>query len=727
MISSSDAYRAAITSDARRILLRAVVDIVDPDLTYGDAAADSEAPWSKPEQLHDKVFNLDTPPYITLERGRWILGSGAKPIPEDNSLTGQVGYVGDALSNENGDFPEPVWVEQRFSNVSILQACSIYFNAAATDGWPVDFTVEISQGGVVYYTKTYTGNTAKSVSLSGFTVYDPDTIRVTVRKWSLPFRRMRVVEILPGIYETWDNSVIGEFDVTQQGNFSCLALPYGTCTLSMDNAERRFEPRYKDGIFKSIDERQGIEIYIGVKLPDGSTEYKQLGIYYQYDDGWKTSDNNLTMQWYLVDIIGLIADRVFLVPDTLPTTLEGWVAALVAQLGDNFADRYTVDPGFASMSLMCSEADVTDKRCGDILRWACMATGTWPRAASDTGNLTVEPFWHQGEKYTLDNLTEYPVMRSNKTIAALIFTLNDGNNTQYVVSGNSTSASSTVQIQNPFIKTAAAALTAARQILSTYGGNQIELVGRGDPASEIGDVDTVWLDETEATTARRMMQTFRISDGVLADCQSTLLQADGSFMFEETEVITADGIWTAPAGVSELRIIVVDGGQGGVSGTDGSYSKAGTDGADGAGGRVWAGTININEQQEFSVQLGHGGSDGAEGGTTTFGAYSGANGSLYPLGYTDIASGNSYGRTGVKLPAANSGDGGAGGKGGRKGNRHYETVKDYTCGGTLPDDPSNGVYIEQIVEVIDNEPGKGTKAAPGASGCVVVYWDKEAT
>ena len=726
MIKSTPAYRAAISARVRRILLRAVVDIVDPDLTYGAAVADSESPWSKPEQLHDKVFNLDTPPYITLERGRWILGSGAKPIPEDNSLTGQVGFVGDTLSDENGDFPEPVWVEQKFSNVSILQACSIFFNAADTDGWPVDFTVEIFQGGVAYYTKTYTGNTAKSVALSGFTVYDPDAIRVTVTKWSLPFRRMRTAEILPGIYEEWGANMLASFFVTQHGNFSCLALPYGTCILGVKNVDRRFEPRYKGGIFKSIEERQGIEIYIGVELPDNTVEYKKLGVFYQYDDGWKTSQNNLAIEWYLVDIIGLLADRDFLIPDTLPTTLEGWVAALVAQLGNNFADRYTVDPNYASLPLTCSEADIAGRKCGDILRWVCMATGTWPRAASDTGYLTVEPYWYEGCKYTLSTLQEYPVMQANKTIAALIFNLNDGNNTQYVVSGNSTSASKTVTIQNPFIKDSAAALTAARRILSTYGGNQIELVGLGDPSSEIGDVDTVWLDETNATTARRMMQTFQFADGVLQGCQSTLLQADGAFMFENRAIITESGKWTVPAGVNRLRLILVDGGAGGTNGTDGSYTLAGKDGEPGAGGRVWAGTIDVNEQQVFGVQVGHGGEPGQPGGTTTFGVYSGANGTLYPLGYTDVANGDSFGRTGVKKPAAGSGDGGAAGKGGRKGNKHTEIKKDYTCGGSLPPDNNAGVYIPTEVEVIDNRPGKGTPGVAGASGCVVVYWDKEA-
>ena len=51
----------------------------------------------------------------------------------------------------------------------------------------------------------------------------------------------------------------------------------------------------------------------------------------------------------------------------------------------------------------------------------------------------------------------------------------------------------------------------------------IETTGRGDPAGEIGDVDTIWLDESQATTARRMMQNFQIQGGVLQGCQSKLL------------------------------------------------------------------------------------------------------------------------------------------------------------------------------------------------------------
>lgn len=705
MIDSSQAYQAAIVGDSRRVLMKLVIDIIDPDLVYSGVETNGHTALSKPEQIYDKVFKLDTPPFATLELDRWILDGTFRIIPEDPlDISQQMGVESEVLSGPDGVFSVPPWVELQFSNVSILQACSVYFSDSKWDGIPEEFTLEVKQGGTSYYTKEVTGNMAASMRFTGFTVYDPDAIRVTVKKWSLPFRRARVADILPGVYEEWDGSMLATFDLTQQGNFASTALPYGTCSLKMDNLDRRFEPRNKKGLFQSIDERQGIDVSLGVELPDGAAEFKRLGIYYQYSGGWRTSDNGLTIQWSLVDIIGLLADREFIPPDTLPTTLDGWLAALVGQLGTNFADRYHSDPAYGPLAVTAKDrASVTGKKCGDILRFVCMATGTWPRADSGTGHLTAEPFWNQGSKMTLDNMENYPVMKANADVAAIIFTLSGGG--QYIVSGNATSSSNTVSVQNPFLHTEAQALTAARMILSTYGGNQLETVGRGDPASEIGDVDTVWLNESTATTGRRQLQNFSFSDGVLQGCKTVLLQADGSFQFQSRAVLTESGSWTAPAGVSVLRIILVGHGRNGQDGRDGTWSRSGSDGSDGIGGMVWSGTININEQQVFDVTIGE---------EAIFGAYSSASGTRYPLGYTDIASGDSFARSGVKNPLPGSGDGGQGGKGGRKGNRRTESYIPF---------PGGPVFDQTIVS---NYPSSGKPGSQGASGCVVIYWEKEA-
>ena len=296
-------------------------------------------------------------------------------------------------------------------------------------------------------------------------------------------------------------------------------------------------------------------------------------------------------------------------------------------------------------------------------------------------------------------------MKANNDIAAIIFTLNDGNNTQYIVSGNSTASSETKSVQNPFIKTKGDALIAAKLILSCYGGNKLEIIGRGDMTSEIGDVDTVWLNESSATTARRIQQDLSLKDGVLKDCASILLQADGSFLFQNRAVITQSGSWTAPEGATKLRLILVGKGGNGTAGTDGNWDEAGQDGQDGLGALVWAGTVSINPQQQFNIQIDE---------DTIFGQYSSANGSRFEYGYTDIASGDSFARTGVQNPVTGSGDGGAGGAGGIKGNKHRKTTTN-----------SDGSTSSKMV--IDNYPGEGMPGKAGATGCVVIYWDKEET
>ena len=731
MINASEQYQTCIVWKARRIYIRAVVDISDPDMEITGVEASSEAPWSKPAELYDR--NFDNPArFATLERNRWLLDGSFNIFPDNFQVSEKEGFAADELSGDDGSFTNDQTVELEFSNVSILQAFSLAFSSDEADGYPVNLKAEVYYNDTAYYTKEITGNTEIRLEFTGFTVYDPTSIKVTITKWSLPGRRARMVEILPGVYEEWSDKMLASFEATHQADFSCLTLPFGMVNLSLNNVDRRFEPRAKNGLFQSIEERQGIELYIGVRLEDGSVEYKRLGIFYQSGDGWKTSNNAISMDWSLVDIVGLLADRTFIVPATLPTTLAGWMGAVVAQLGDNFADRYHVDPDYASMSVTAnSAADVTGKRCGDIIRWACMVTGTWPRADAETGDLTAEPLWDQGNTVKLTALTNYPTMKANESIAALIFHL-DGSGEEYVVSGNSTSSEKTVTIENPFIHTSAQALQAARLILSCYGGNLIETTGRGDPAGEIGDVDTIWLDESSATTARRKVQTFTFSNGVMQGCTSRLLQADGSYLYEEFAVIRQSSTWTAPAGVSQLRVVIGQGGQGGGYGEDGFVSGSGNlpgggvasgygeTGAPGQGGKVWFGVININPEQEFTVTIGAGGAaatvqngePGSMGQESYFGTYSSENGELYPNGYTDIANGQSFARTGVASPLAGSGDGGAGGRGGDPGEGYWEQL-------FWEDGRPRGWDF-----VVTKEPGPGYPGVAGGSGFVMVTWDK---
>ena len=93
-----------------------------------------------------------------------------------------------------------------------------------------------------------------------------------------------------------------------------------------------------------------------------------------------------------------------------------------------------------------------------------------------------------------------------------------------------------------------------------------------------------------------------------------------------------------------------------------------------------------------------------------FGALSSDQGKKYYPSYTDIRSGSAFGRFGVKNPLPNTGDGGKGGKGGKQGKMHMGKEKD-----------DYGFVTE--IEIVDEYPTPGERGSPGASGCVVVYWN----
>lgn len=703
MINTSEQYKAAIAADARRIYLKALIDLIDPDITYGTVTASGQSIYSQPERLHGKTFE-DPGKYVTLERDLWALDGTWNIFPDDPAeLGGAVGFISDAVSDEKGNFLPALWVQMNFSNVSVLQACSVYFPEAEQWGHPEDFTVEILQGTTVYHTKTVTGNRESSVSLDGFTTYNPDAIRVTVTKWSLAYRRFRCIEIVPGIYEQWDSNIISELKISQQINPSCLSLPYGTATLEMDNLSRRFEPRRKNGLFKSIEERQGIPLYLGVGLEDGSVEYVSSGVYYQRSGGWTTGNNGLTMQWDLVDIVGLVAERDYIPPPVLPTTLEAWAASIVSQLGVNFEGMYSVDSGYASKPLTCAVPDVQGKTCGEILRYVCMATGTFPRADAETGKLRMEPLWSDGNYLTLDNMTDYPTISANDDLAAVVFKLNDAAKTVCTILGNNTASSKTVTVNNPFITTQEQAIEAAKTIIAQYGGNRIDLRYRGDMRSELGDVDSVQLDQSSAASARRIKQQLSFSGGVMKSLPVSFICPEGSFLCESREIITASGIWAAPDGVTSLRIILVGGGENGANGTDGTNDADGKPGKAGRGGKIFAATIPCNSGQTFEVTVGNANSD------TLFGIYSSADGQRFN-GFADFPHGDVYARDGVEFPTDNSGDGGKGGAGGNK--AVYVTTS------------IDGKHISYICVA---NPTPGRPGAAGGSGCAIVYYDKAVT
>lgn len=184
--------------------------------------------------------------------------------------------------------------------------------------------------------------------------------------------------------------------------------------------------------------------------------------------------------------------------------------------------------------------------------------------------------------------------------------------------------------------------------------------------------------------------------------------------YDTVEVLTENGAWTVPDGVTNLRVVLIGGGAGGNPGEkggeateySGDYSHTssvtdttnyesgygyyyggvgGSGGEGGLGGKIMQSTLKVTAGETFSVAIGQGGSgkvfgesdESHNGGDTTFGSLNSHDGSANPAGYTDTISGKVYAGTGEI--------GISGGKGGGADKNSDEPQINYVLGEAVGD------------------------------------------
>lgn len=158
--------------------------------------------------------------------------------------------------------------------------------------------------------------------------------------------------------------------------------------------------------------------------------------------------------------------------------------------------------------------------------------------------------------------------------------------------------------------------------------------------------------------------------------------------YDTVEVLTKDGTWTVPDGVTSVRIVLIGGGAGGDSGergengesTDeatntngtlrpGKGGKGGKGGTAGKGGKIYTIELKVTPNDQFNAKIGVKGvggeytSDTVNAGTagtdTSFAGYTSQDGASSSEGFSEPTTGITYGVWGTDgITGADGGDGG---------------------------------------------------------------------
>lgn len=536
-----------------------------------------------------------------------------------------------------------------------------------------------------------------------------------------------------------------------------VTLPVSACLVTTLGAESFVWQRRGAA---GAGQRQRFRFEIGLDVPGSGMVWGSKGIWWMDpDNSFEDNGPGAEQQLRLVDVWGLIDNRRFQVPDQLPTTLEGWLTASLAtvgltlpQAGVHVADSVGIKPVTA-----VKREDVEGQTAGNIVSSACMAAGVSLYPRDDLGGYQVDVLPETGTAghLTLGNLDRCPCVRAGTQVSDISFTLygSDGKKTDTMIGGTSTDGES-ISIRNPFIHTSAQAMEVANHIIHFRGGQVIEAAGRGDPASELGDFDTVELGGGREIRSMRVAQSYSHVGGALQGCKSEFLQPTRILEYKTWQLLTVSGYFEVPDGVTRLKLALGQGGQSGVHGQAGwesgksnlYYNPEGHDGKPGAaglGGLVWIGYLDVTPHERIAYHIGAGGvanetwaedAQGAWGEHTTFGPCSSKDGKRWSPSYVDSTTGKVFAQDGQinnsingwptpepppphkeafvpTPPPANSGNGGDGGAGGSQPYFEQRGTDDYGR--------PHWVKIQRA--------GPGTVGADGATGFALVFWDAPAS
>ena len=244
--------------------------------------------------------------------------------------------------------------------------------------------------------------------------------------------------------------------------------------------------------------------------------------------------------------------------------------------------------------------------------------------------------------------------------------------------------------------------SAVAQRMAAYYACREQLTVDVNPAAEhAGHVVSLWNEWDKQQTLACIASRETTISGLLKSRTSALVgflppQPEIAEYYDERVILTGSGEWTVPEGITEIRAVLIGGGQGGASGSPGSPSTeckainqtsevtastttyrgwcpmiggaGGNKGAGGEGGKVLTVSQAVTAGEKIAYAAGVGGAGGAYsadaqtagsgGADTVFGSHSSADGSTTKNGYYDPVSGDTYAAHGAE--GVNGGAGGGG-------------------------------------------------------------------
>lgn len=249
--------------------LKVKFNIVDPE-TNPDLSSNSEEIFSDLDNIKETTIP-QTKNYATLEKNFWLLND-SQPIYGSEEL--EQTYVSSYMSDKNCLFSDKACIILTSSVYLTTLGLTMVFDSIDKN-YAKKLKVKAYRDSTMIMDKDYTlsSYSDRLIFADNEELVRWNKIEIYFIESSLPYRRIRVNQLLFGIMETYTDENLISAESKEKTTMINSELPTHTFKFTIDNMNKLFNPDNPQGWYRYILQQQPISYEWGYQLDDGTIEW----------------------------------------------------------------------------------------------------------------------------------------------------------------------------------------------------------------------------------------------------------------------------------------------------------------------------------------------------------------------------------------------------------------------------------------------------------------------
>jgi hypothetical protein len=228
----------------------------------------------------------------------------AKIFTLSNGLESGIAELEFNIAGYSKPVQAPVTLTVEFNGVHSSAGITVTFDSVLGE-YAVDYDVEAYDFNGAIITKVNIVNNTEIIHQALGQLYGYKKLVITVKKWSKPYRRARILEVDFGIVKIYTDDNLIRLNLLEDLDLTSGQIPSAEFRFEVDNADRAFNILNPTGFYKYLKERQSIYASVGIEHDDGSVNFIPLGEYFLAE--WMSNEGALTATFTARTILDIMA------------------------------------------------------------------------------------------------------------------------------------------------------------------------------------------------------------------------------------------------------------------------------------------------------------------------------------------------------------------------------------------------------------------------------------